>query len=113
MSMFEIDKVENYAALWIAIENGLESADVAFKMLDKALKDPFKKRRVNQSMFVGVTVTIIKRDDLTDADIENMISLREKKVTYKDIGVMYCMTDKAVYQRIKNYKLKKEKQKAS
>ncbi|MFT9496753.1 hypothetical protein [Anaerosolibacter sp.] len=101
MSILAIDLLENYAALLIAIKQGFENADIAFRFLDKAIEDPFCKK--------GNEIRVaVRRDDLTDEDIKHMIKLRSKNVTYKEIGVFYGLTMHAVYRRIKRYGQKKE-----
>ena len=42
--------------------------------------------------------------NLTQDHVLDMISLKEQGYTYKEIAEIYCMTDKAVFARIKRYK---------
>ncbi len=87
-----LDLVESYAALFIAIRYRLENADIAFKMLDNAIENPFMNPKNG-----------------TKEDVENMIRLRKENMTLKDIGLMYGITDQAVYDRIRYYKKKVRK----
>ncbi|MDF2546124.1 MAG: hypothetical protein K0R93_1022 [Anaerosolibacter sp.] len=102
--MFMIDLAENYAALWIAIQYGFENAETSFRYLDNALEDPFRRRTKSRRIYDGETKTTARDRNLTADDVRNMMRLREERVTYKDIGMMYGMTDQAVYQQIKRFK---------
>lgn len=112
--MLTVDLMESYAALFIAIIYEFDNAETAFKMLDNALNDPFmKETKKNSKLFKGSPAKYMKNLSISDKDIENMIRLRNQKVTFKDIGLMYGISNQAVYQRIKNYKKKMMKAKIS
>ncbi|AKL96645.1 hypothetical protein CACET_c32010 [Clostridium aceticum] len=104
--MLDSDLLENYAALLIALRFGIDNPEAAFKILDKALDDPFYRRTKQRSVLQDKEKFCIVRKDITDEDIKKMIKLRGLKVTYKDIGAMYGLSDQATYARIKNYKLR-------
>lgn len=44
-----------------------------------------------------------------DYDLDIMLEMRDKGLTYKQIGKIYGTTDSNIHHRLKRYKVKKEK----
>ncbi len=87
MILTEQDLLPNYLALWVAIERQLTSAEMAFRITDDLLDNPFRA----------------KRSLLTDEDSAHMTELRAQGMQYKEIGDMYGVTDTAIWRRIEKH----------
>lgn len=75
---------DNWCALFIATQLEV-SPEVAFDLLDRR-----EKPRTNKL--------------ITDDDTKDMIALKAQGLTYKELGTMYGLTDRAAYRRIKRFK---------
>ena len=82
-----------------AILNDVNYCALAMAVLNKK----FTVERALDFM-CGVMTKHNNRCDLTDADTEDMIKLREQKVPYSEIGEMYGMDQSAVHRKVKKYK---------
>lgn len=82
---------ENWMAFYIAIMN--ENISV-----DKAL------RSMGINVQCGISHEGYNKLNFRDEEIEEMIKLRQNKVTYKEIGEMVGASGQAIYEKIKKYK---------
>lgn len=89
--MLDIDVKENWYAFFICIVRGV-SIEVGLQMM---VDEVFNK---------------VQNKTITDDDVETMIKMKHKGLTYPEIGEIYGITYQAVYRRIKRYKERMVKQ---
>ena len=88
--MHSMDLIENYTALWIAVEYGY-TVETAFHVLDLVMEN----RKIPHEI----------RSLLDEKDVDDMIKLKdEMHLACAEIGSMYGISKSGVYYRIKNRK---------
>ncbi|KDR95932.1 hypothetical protein SAMN02745945_01795 [Peptoclostridium litorale DSM 5388] len=86
--MHSMDLIENYIALWIAIENGF-TVETAFHVLDLVLEN----KKISPKV----------RRVLDEKDVDDMIKFKdEMHLTCTEIGMMYGISESEVYRKIRN-----------
>ena len=87
--MHSMDLIENYTALWIAVEYNC-TVEAAFRVLDIVIDNKQIPKKVR---------TLNKKDE------DDMIKFKDEMLlSYSEIGRIYGMSESGAYHRIKNRK---------